>query len=75
MQIKKTQYLCQQKLSDLNGILKEPSSPEVKNQSKVNSVPLFVKRSSQIDPEYILKTQESCNREHLFEKILGFTQN
>lgn len=71
MQIQKTEHLCQQKLSDLNAILKEPSSPEVKNQCKVNSGPLVVKRSSQIDPEYILKTQESHNREDLFEKNRG----
>lgn len=75
MQIKKTQHSCQQKLSDLNAILKEPSSWEVKNQSKLNFGPVVVKRSLQIDPDYILKTQESHNREHSFEKILRFTQS
>lgn len=62
MQIKQVEYLRQKKLSDLD---------EIKNQSKLNSRPLVLKRSSQIDPDYILKTQESHNKEHLFEKNFG----
>lgn len=73
MQIKKTYHLFQQKLSDLNAVLKETSSLEVKNQSKLHSRPPGCKKISQIDPNYIQKTQESLNKEHLFEKILGFT--
>lgn len=67
--------MCKQKLSDLNAILKEPSSQEVRNQNKLNFSPLVAKRSSQIDPDYILKIQESHSRECLFEKKLRFAQN
>lgn len=48
------------------------TSLEVKYQSKLNSWPLIVKKSSKIDSDYILNTRESHNKEHLVEKILGF---